>query len=266
MMRFPSATSSRTALLVLSITFLFPDVIPSHGAAGVSAAPATANGLLPPRTAATTSLARLAVMFQPNQGQAAPSVDFLARGPGYALLLQRDRIRVRLRSLSEEPAELSMKLTGAGRLPPVQGEGLLPGTTNYFVGDNPARWRTGLPSYARARYPGVYPGIDLVLYGEQGRLEYDFVVEPGADPSAIGLEFDGAETVELGGQGDLLLRIAGGELRQHKPVAYQLRGERREFVESSFRLAGRRVSFHVGEFDRSRTLFIDPVLSYSTFL
>jgi uncharacterized protein (TIGR03437 family) len=258
------ATSSRTALLILSITVLFPDVIPSHCAAGASAAPVTASGIL--RPAAAASLGRLPVMFQPNRGQAGRSVEFLARGPGYALLLQRDCIRVRLHNPSRAPAELSMKLTGVGRLPPVRGERLLPGATNYFLGDNPARWRTGLPNYARARYPGVYPGIDLILYGEQGRLEYDFAVEPGADPSAIGLEFGGAEAVELGGEGDLLLRVAGGELRQHKPVAYQLRGERREFVESRFRLAGRRVSFEVGEFDRSRTLYIDPVLSYSTFL
>src|SRR6185295_2469207 len=97
----------------------------------------------------------------------------------------------------------------------------LPGKANYFIGNDPSRWRTNVPTYAKVRSNGVYPGIDLVYYGQQRQLEYDFVVAPGADPQKIVLGFEGADAVEIDAHGDLVLHTAGGDVRQHKPVVYQ---------------------------------------------
>src|SRR5262249_36107158 len=138
---------------------------------------------------------------------------------------------------------------------------------------DPAKWRTNIPTFARVEYDDVYPGIDLVWYGSQRQLEYDFVVSPGADPSAIRLHFTGTDRMELDAAGDLLLHVGapggvspGGTLRQHKPLVYQdVNGSRQE-VASRFVLEGQQVHFAVGAYDAGRPLVIDPVLSYSTYL
>ncbi|HLL75889.1 MAG TPA: SBBP repeat-containing protein [Pyrinomonadaceae bacterium] len=163
---------------------------------------------------------------------------------------------------------ISVRMSGANPAPRISGAERLPGASNYFIGSDPTKWRAGVPTFARVEYGGVYPGVDLVYYGNRRRLEYDFLVAPGADPRRIELEFGGAEDVRLGESGDLVLRVAGGgELRQLKPVSYQvIDGERRE-VESRYALVGdSSVGFELGEYDRTLPLVIDPVLSYSTYL
>src|SRR6185436_10013690 len=97
----------------------------------------------------------------------------------------------------------------------------LPGKINYFVGNDPMKWHTNVRTHARVRYEGVYPGIDLVYYGNEGRLEYDFIVSPGANPQAIALSFDGVGSMSVDGRGDLVLNNAGSELRWMRPVVYQ---------------------------------------------
>lgn len=132
-----------------------------------------------------------------------------------------------------------MKLVGANSNATVAGADELPGKANYFIGNDPKKWRTNVPAYAKVKYQDVYPGVDLVYYGNQGQLEYDFVVAPGADPRAIRLALDssGSRQKAVGGgpsesrrpdpeprldaNGDLIVRIDGGEIRFHKPVVYQ---------------------------------------------
>ncbi|MGB7922397.1 MAG: SBBP repeat-containing protein [Pyrinomonadaceae bacterium] len=171
------------------------------------------------------------------------------------------------KAVASESAVLRMKLEGAN--PAAQAEGVdeLPGKSNYFIGNDPQKWRTGIPSYARVLYRGIYPGVDLIYYGREQQLEYDFVVAPGVDPSGIRLAFEGAQTIETDAKGDLVLRTGAGELRQHKPVVYQeVDGARRE-VPSRYVLKDRqRVGFEMGAYDSSKPLVIDPVLTYSTFL
>ena len=117
-----------------------------------------------------------------------------------------------------------MQLAGANpELHPI-GTEPLPGTANYFLGNDPAKWHTGVPTYARVRYRGVYPGVDLVYYGNQRQLEYDFVVAPGADPKPIQLRFDGAKSLKLDGAGNLVIAAVNGEVAFQKPVIYQLAG------------------------------------------
>src|SRR5207253_7382908 len=127
------------------------------------------------------------------------------------------------------PAVLRMQLVGASPGLPLSGAQELPGKANYFIGNDPAAWHTDIPTYARVGYENVYPGIDLAYHGARGRLEYDFIVAPGADPDAIALRFAGADSMEVEASGDLVMRIAGGEVRQPRPLIYQeLDGERRE--------------------------------------
>src|SRR5262249_23171654 len=123
-------------------------------------------------------------------------------------------------------------------------------------------------TYARVRCENVYPGVSMVYYGSQHRLEYDFMVAPGADPDAIRLSFEGADGVELDGRGDLRLYSATGEVRQRKPVVYQEMDGQRQPIEGRYVLKGTtpQVTLQVGPYDRSRPLVIDPVLDYSTYL
>jgi hypothetical protein len=136
----------------------------------------------------------------------------------------------------------------------------LPGYTNDLRGNDPARWRTGVPQYGRVRFARVYPGIDLVFHGEQTELEYDFEVSPGVSPEGIVLEFDGAESVRLGSSGELIVHAPGDDVRFLRPRVLQ-EGKR---IRGAYRLlGGNRVGFRVGRYDRSRALVIDPVLGYA---
>src|SRR5262249_45485052 len=137
-----------------------------------------------PATAATEarisdSYGKLPLHFEANRGQASAEVQFLARGPGYGIYLTT---RGPVLAFTKEQAAVRMSLVGGKRKAQASGIDELPGKANYFIGKDPSEWRTGVPTYARVRYDQVYPGIDLVYYGNQRKLEYDFVIAPGADP------------------------------------------------------------------------------------
>ncbi|MGI8549818.1 MAG: SBBP repeat-containing protein, partial [Dehalococcoidia bacterium] len=146
------------------------------------------------------------------------------------------------------------------------GEEPLPGTVNYFIGNDPAQWHTNIHTYAKVRYQDVYPGIDLVYYGKQGQLEYDFVVAPGANPSQIVLGFDGGGTPTLDAEGNLLLHIAGGDLHLAKPGIYQEMNGKRNAVAGGYVPRNDQTRFDLGAYDATRPLVIDPGLVYSTYL
>ncbi len=165
-------------------------------------------------------------------------------------------------------ATIDASLEGANRDPQISGLDQLPGKANYFVGRDSKKWRTNVPSYAGVRYQGVYLGVDLIYRSsEQRRLEYDFVVAPGADPKAIGLGFAGQQGLKLDPHGDLIVHTAGGDVVERAPVVYQQINGRRRTVSGKFVLTGkRRVGFQVAAYDRSQPLVIDPALVYSTYL
>ena len=165
------------------------------------------------------------------------------------------------------PAVVRMKLVGANPSPRVSGLEELPGKSNYFLGNDPDKWRTNVPHYAKVSYKDVYPGVDLVYYGNQRQLEYDLVVRPGADPDTIALSFEGVEGLRIDTQGDLVLDTSSGEIRQHKPLVYQeVDGVRREIAGAYALNSERKVGFQVAAYDAGQPLIIDPVLSYSTYL
>ena len=147
------------------------------------------------------------------------------------------------------------------------GQEKLPGTVNYLRGKDPSGWRTGISTYARVAYEDIYPGVDLVYYGNQHQLEYDFIVRPGTDPRVIALEAEGADRLEVDQRGDLVLHVGNRQVRQQKPVVYQeVEGVRQE-IDGRYALQGsNRVTFQLGAYDPTLPLVIDPVLVYSTYL
>ena len=229
---------------------------------------------------------KLPLRFEANPGQTDEQVKFLARGTGHTLFLtpteavmvftkREQTAKSRLQGARLRPEEavhvtrtvLRMTFVGANPEPRVVGAEELPDKANYFIGNDPAKWRTNVPTYARVQYTDVYPGIDLIYYGSQRRLEYDFVVRPGADPRTIALGFQGADKLEVDPQGDLVLHTGAGEIRQRKPVIYQEIGGVRREIAGGYVLKGEsRVGFHVAVYDTSRPLVIDPALVYSTYL
>ncbi|HEX8688586.1 MAG TPA: SBBP repeat-containing protein, partial [Pyrinomonadaceae bacterium] len=228
------------------------------------AAPAAAKQA--PDAQARESYGRLPLSFEANAGQADSSVNFLARGAGYALFLKPDEAVFSLNRDSQARV-LRMKLAGADAAAAAEGLEASAGKANYFMGSDPSKWLTNVPVFGRVRYAGVYPGVDVVYYGNQRQLEYDFRVAPWGDPRAVSLRFDGADKVEVDANGDLLLRLGEAVVRQPKPFVYQeVAGARRE-VEGGYEVGpDGRVGFSVGVYDRGATLVIDPVLVYSTYL
>ena len=237
---------------------------------------------------ARSLFAGLPLIFEPNQGQA--NLDpadrrakFVTHGSGYSLFLGSDGALLSL--VSREPSKrersrqhgakpqasltrvetLEMKLAGANPNVHVTGAERLPGTSNYFLGNDPTKWRHSVPQFARVRYENVYPGINLLFYGNQGRLEYDFQVAPGSDPRQAELEFKGAKKLELK-DGALVIHGEDGSVRLGAPRVYQETGGKRQSVEGSFVLRGaNRAGFAIGSYDHSRELVIDPILTFSTY-
>ncbi len=238
------------------------------------------------------SYGKLPLSFESNQGQADPQVKFVSRGSGYTLFLTGDEAVFSLHGGERDKAQspvalqakprlrrtsaggprapdtaLRMKLLNANPAAQVAGDAELPGKSNYFLGNDPQKWRTNVPTYAKVKYKGVYSGIDLVYYGNQGQLEYDFVVAPHADPRHIAFGIEGAKSVHRDAHGDLVLQFGGSEVRWRKPVVYQEKdGARQEIAGRYVIRQGNQIGFEVAGYDASRPLIVDPTLVYSTYL
>jgi uncharacterized repeat protein (TIGR01451 family) len=206
--------------------------------------------------------------FEPNVGQAGPGVRYIARGTGYMMMLTGQEAVMALPSGSSSSALVHMKLVGAANTSASQPENPLPSLSHYYIGDDPNKWHPNVPNYERVKFEQVYPGIDLVYYGNQQRLEYDFVLQPGAEPNQIRLAYSGADSMRLDSDGDLILNVQGRELRQRRPVVYQEIGGKRVELAGGYELTKRtgEVRFAVARYDRAKPLIVDPVLVYSTYL
>jgi len=225
---------------------------------------------------------KLPLAFEANQGQSDPQVKFLSRGTGYSLFLSPGEATLALhKAITQESASpttgtqlpkeeqssvLRLKLVGASAKAEVAGQDELPGKSNYFVGNDPKKWHMNVRQYAKVRYTDLYPGVDLVYYGNQRELEYDFVLQPGANPTQIRMQIEGASRLRLE-RGDLVLTSVGGEVRLRQPHIYQeVNGVRRN-VRGRYAIRGaKEVGFRVSGYDTTRALIIDPVLAYSTYL
>jgi Bacterial Ig-like domain (group 3)/Beta-propeller repeat len=234
------------------------------------------------RVGMVESYGKVPLAFEANQGQTDPQVKFVSRGPGYGLFLttseavltlrrasrhERNSPRAKASRQEEKSAVLHMKLVGANTTTTeVSGKDELSSKSNYFIGNDPKNWRTNVRQYARVRYANLYPGVDLVYYGNQRELEYDFVLQPGASPDAIRLGIEGASQIRLD-QGDLVLSSPGGDVRLRHPYTYQEVNGTKKDIRSHYVMNNKNeVGFRVAAYDRSRALIIDPVLAYSTYL
>jgi len=212
--------------------------------------------------AAQAALARLPLRFEANQGQFDPSIRYIARAGTYNLLLTAAGPVFYIPG----SAPVSLSLAGANPNPALEPLDPFAGRTDYFIGrDN---WHTGVANFARVRYRSVYPGVDLVYYGNRSLLEYDFLLQPGADPSAIRLQFSAPAHATLSPSGDLDVEIAGRRLLERAPYIYQQdsSGARRTISGGYRLLADGSVAFHLGRYDHSKPLVIDPTIAYCTYL
>ncbi len=238
------------------------------------------------------SYGKLPLRFEANQGQTDEDVKFLSRGKGYTMFLtsggavmamrasgpenkhpgalgERESRRSQRATESVRSTLLRMNLVGANRVARVVGGEELPGKSNYFIGNDPSKWRIAVPNYDRVKYESVYSGVDLVYYGHQGELESDFIVAAGADAGAIRLRIEGAKRVKINRQGDLELKMNGGEVVLGKPLVYQGGGGETEkhIIAGRYTVKGRgEIGFEVASYDKREPLIIDPVLRYSTYL
>jgi beta-propeller repeat-containing protein/Big-like domain-containing protein len=274
---------------LVCLTGLQPNAIQSSGQAEISS-------LLPKPAAFNTNAAqvqeqdrrrieaayaKLPLSFEPNRGQTDARVKFLSRAGRRTLWLTKDEAVLAIAPLragsgekqevarkqnQSAPAVLRMKFVGANADPKITGEARQAGLVNYLR-SKPGESRTGIPTYARVRYSSLYPGIDLVFYGNNRQLEYDLVVSPGADPGQIKLGISGADNLRIDANGNLVLKTASGEVIQQKPKIYQRKAARLVAVAGNYVINSKNeVGFTLGSFDRSSALVIDPVLRYASYL
>lgn len=222
---------------------------------------------------------KLPLVFEPNVGQTDEQVKFVSRGQGYSLFLTDKKAIFSLQKREKtrnKTAVVEMEIAGANADSKTSAEEPTAAKSNYFIGNDQSKWQREVSQFQKVRYEAVYPGVDVVYYGNQRQLEYDFVVQPEANPNQIKLNFRGVSGAEVDEKtGDLLLKTEVGTIRQHAPVVYQEIAGERKFVAAGYALAkdkGQKtkdnfsVSFKLAEYDRSKTLVIDPVLVYSSYL
>ena len=213
---------------------------------------------------ATTALAKLPMSFEPTQ----TSGRFIENGGSYRVSIGASDSYIAITNDATGPkSTLHFAFENANPAASLQGMEPLPGVINYYRGQDSRNWRLGVKPYAKVQATAVYPGVDVVYYGDGRRLEFDFVVAAGADPKAIAFKVDGADELSLSDQGDLVAGVSGKEFRFHKPYAYQLTRGKQVPVAVEYALnAANKASLRLGSYDKSRKLVIDPTLTYSTFL
>jgi hypothetical protein len=221
-----------------------------------------------PREAAVSqaraALAQTPLRFEANQGQWDPAVLYAVRSGGYDLTFTARGPALTLAGSHR----VDISLPNSNPAPAIEAIGKLPTRTDYFVGAR-EHWRTNIANYSRIRYGAVYPGVDVVYYGRQNQLEFDFVLQPGADPQAIRLKFQGARHLSITSEGDLAFEFGNGRMLQKKPLIYQedpLTATRREIRGRYVRVARNVVGLRVDGYDRKQPLVIDPTLVYCSYL
>lgn len=247
-------------------------------ASSVAAEPGLAG---PPKL---SMLANLPLCFEANRGQAGSPESFIARGRGCSFFVAPTEAALTLAKYDVPPdgsrAErgdagrgritqtqtLHFEFLGADARAEASGVGELAGKVNYLLGNDPAQWRAGLSLFAQVRIKKLYPGVDLVYYGNQQRLEYDFVVAPKSDPRAVAIRVTGADKIQVDAQGNLVFTLGRDAIRQPKPLIYQTVAGVRKEISGGYQLTDKQTfAFQIGEYDRELPLVIDPVLSYATF-
>jgi hypothetical protein len=281
------------ALTVVTAFSLFSlSSLNAHNTIKTPAKSQAANETSPLRARiAAEAFGKLPLAFEKNLGQTDSQVRYLAHANGYELFLTPTEAVLALQQTQSRPeaasqrrdigsikaavpprvmpasSVLRLKLSGASQSAEMEGSGQLERKTNYFIGNDRKNWVTNVPSYTSVEYKDVYPGIDLIFYGNQRRLEYDFVVSAGADPEKLALKVESAGKLRTDAQGNLVLKAAGGYVNFEKPVIYQEVAGTRQTIGGGYVLGKQQeIKFAVGAYDHSLPLIVDPVLNYSTYV
>jgi hypothetical protein len=222
----------------------------------------------------------LPLYFEPQEAVLGESTAFFARGQTYQFAITSTGAQIALAKVSEqnEPGghasrithyashAIQMQLLGANLYASLHGDGSLSAKMNYLIGNDPSQWRTDLPVYSKVQVDDVYPGINLIYYGNQHQLEYDFVIAPHASPESIALRFDGVDKIDINKEGELVLSLEGNEICFHRPVIYQEVNGGRRSISGGYRIEdASTVTFSIGQYDRNLPLVIDPILAYSGY-
>ena len=268
-----------TPISVAILSLATAPSIPARGAAAPAAAISEVAAPLQPQAAG--NYGKLPMSFELNAGQSDSRTKFVSRGHGYTVSLAETEAVISTRKVAdslvtlnskaqrkgaevaqEEPSTLRMMLVGSNPHPTLTGVNEVPAKTDYFVGRDARNWHRNVPSFAKVKYESVYPGIDVVYYGNQSQLEYDFIVAPGSDPRAIRLKMantSGTSRPQLAQNGDLAVAADRSEVRFHQPTIYQVGADGKHAVDGKFVIArSSEVSFEVGDYDRTKPLIIDP--------
>lgn len=234
------------------------------GESGTASAPASPS---PDQSTAPHDYGALPLTFESNRGQTDPQAQFLARTRSFDLFLTPSAAVFSLAGVGADKPASALRMNVLGAAAPLRMAGTVParGIANYLASTSPGA-ATSIPTFATVESTDVYPGVDLTYSGAGNELEYDFIVHPGADPGAIRLGFEGAQSLRLDEHGDLVVDTPSGNLLQHKPVLYQEFAGARHIIAGEFVLTGQQVSFSVGAYNPGRTLVIDPTIAYSTYL
>ena len=259
---------------------------------------ATAVPAASPKPNVAENYGALPLSFEANDGQTDPSVQFISHGSGYTLFLRQTDVVLSLQTQaqadtpqqkkdkkrklfessklyrgtprarkSKKTKTIRVTMEGANPNANIQALDELPGRSNYFIGNDPKKWHTGIATFGRVKYAGVYPGIDLVYYGAQRQLEFDFVVAPGANPSAIGVKIEGKGQLVVTKNGNVRVKSGDESFELRHPAIYQMYGGKKQLVSGGFvRRSNRLIGFQLGAYDHHRQLVIDPTLAYSTYL
>ena len=282
------------ALLVVSHQ---PRSQQSRVAKSALSASSLSKTISPARNRLQTAYATLPLAFEPNQGQTDAQVKYMARANGYKLYLtsseaiftlhkqggdsdvrrmMMDRrigpahVRAMLRRRAQQESKgavAAVHMRMLGENPSVQLLAGAPqsGRVNYFIGNDPSKWHSGVPLFGQVSYRNIYPGIDLAFHGNGKHLEFDYLLRPGSNANAIGFSFQGADRISTNASGDLVLTTAAGPIEMHRPAAYQEKDGVRQNVNVRFLVSSNEVKFALGAYDRSRELVIDPTVTYSTY-
>jgi len=285
--RYPMGALFAFGAILLTVGLVWPSLgraaSPRNGEADGSLL--TASGT--PMRSIASGYGNLPLYFEANEGQSTDAVKYVSHGGGYTLFLKKDEAVLAVQKMDEHSRRkfeshkffrsprfrqlhkthiVRVKPVGANSEPVIEPLEALPGKSNYLVGADPAKWRRGIATYGRVRYGNVYPGVDLEYYGNQRRLEFDFTVAPGSDPSKIRLQIESGGNLVITPDGGVRVDAGEGSLDLLKPDVYQIESGHRKPVEGRFVRFGRnQVGIRVGSFDRHKPLVIDPVLSYSTY-
>ncbi len=293
--------------LGLTIIILGMGLLPSTQMASLTQTAVNMNNgteLDPSKARIQVAYGNLPLYFIQNDGQVDKRVKFYEKGSGHATYFTKDGISLSLAAPSDKAPNRALMTNGtkdgvdglsprsgvsnrqatvvrlvpleANENPKIVAEGLQEGKVNYLIGNDPKKWKTNIPTYQAVSYKEIYPGIDMKFYGSNHQLEYDIIVQPGADPSKVRLAYEGIEGLDLAKEGDLVINLKGGKIIQKKPSVYQEINGKRVNVKGIFKITETgpitenskqfAYSFQVASYDPNYPLIIDPTLVYSTYL